>query len=84
MNYSANSRNTIQWLEDKIQDLSHQQNILDCKVLTLTNPQSILGEQLKDISRRVSFDPETNSTIEVLFENRMTLVDLPSTTQEIK
>jgi hypothetical protein len=69
--------NTIQLLEDKVQVwLTNQQSTLDGKVLTLTNPQ--------DISRMISVDHETNSINEVLFENRITLVDLPSTTQEIK
>jgi hypothetical protein len=77
--------NTIQLLEDKVQDLTNQQSMLDGKILAqLTNPQSLLGEQLKDSARRVSVDPETNSIYEVLFGNRITRVDLPSTTQEIK
>jgi hypothetical protein len=69
--------NTIQLLEDKVQVvLTNQQSILDGKVLILTTPQNI--------SRMISVDHETNSINEVLFENRITQVDLPSTTQEIK
>jgi len=69
--------NTIQLLEDKVQVvLTNQQSILDGKLLTLTTPQ--------DISRMISVDRETNSINEVLFENRITRVDLPSVSQEIK
>jgi len=76
--------NLTQWLEDKALTLTNQQSILEGKILSVTNPQSILGEQLKGISRIISVDRETNSINEVLFENRMTTVELSNASLESK